>query len=101
MCKSCDNCFWRLGRKNLHCHFNSEVPEDNVCSCHDYTCEECKLSCAEYMVHGKKLCRHCMVIEAELEDHEVTMYFRDGEYLGDSDNFEEVVCQLYDVKELD
>lgn len=101
MCKSCDNCLWRLGRKGIYCHFNLEVPEDNVCSFHDYTCEECGLSCAEYLVGGKKLCSDCMLEEEGIESCEVTLYFKDGEYLGDSDDFEKVVYQLDNVKELD
>ena len=39
MCKSCDNCYWRLGGKDPYCYFKVEVPEDKVCSCHDYTCD--------------------------------------------------------------
>lgn len=109
MCKSCDNCYWRFGsknlyyqgRENLYCHFKLEVPEDKVCSCHDYICEECELSYAEYLVGGKKLCSECMLEEEEIESCEVTQYFKDGEYLGDSGDFKGVVSQLDNVEELD
>ena len=42
-----------------------------------------------------------MLEEEGIESCEVTQYFKDGEYLGDSDDFEKVVYQLDNVEELD
>ena len=101
MCKSCDNCCWRLGIEDPYCHSKVDAPEDNVCSFHNYPCDECELSCAEYLVGGKKLCSDCMLEEEGIERCEVTQYFKDGEYLGDSGYFKGVVYQLDNVEELD
>ena len=42
-----------------------------------------------------------MLEEEGIESCEVIQYFKDGEYLGDSGNFKEVVYQLDNVEELD
>ena len=95
MCKSCDNCYWKS-----HLHENTCLWLDTelLGYCKDYThiCE-----CGAIGIYSYKegvYCKDCLIKALGLkEKHAGIQYFKDGEYLGTSEEFDDFIEGL-DVK---
>lgn len=98
--KSCENCYWYKG--NCVCVVDlvkgllgdDDLNTEGYCKVHEFACDCCENDAAAYEVEGEYLCIDCALKRFEVESCEVTEYFRDGEYLGNSDEFRDVEYQL-------
>lgn len=99
--KSCENCYWYHNGTSVcdidlikHLLGDDDLNSKGYCKVHKFTCDCCESDVAAYEVEGEYLCIDCTLKRLDVESCEVTEYFRDGEYLGNSDEFRDVEYQL-------
>lgn len=104
MNKSCENCYWYFGKdgyKGKYCACHDDKQKD-ICDRYKMECQECETEQATYKYEGKNYCTACLLEKFELETYTVTQYYNYGEYLGDSDNIDEVIKNLDgDIEEIE
>lgn len=91
--KNCSNCYWE-GYTLMHCIYCKEKPIEGTCSKHSYMCVECDMEEASHKYKEKRYCQDCLLKQFEVEEYTVTHYMQDGEYLGSSDDTDEVINRL-------
>lgn len=95
MCKSCDNCYWKSRLHENTCIF---LESELLGYCEKYT-HICK--CGDiglYAYEEGVYCRDCLIKTLGLKERYTEIqYFKDGEYLGNSDDFDDFIEDL-DVK---
>lgn len=91
--KNCDNCYWK-NYKDKFCFDKEYKPVENVCDKHSFLCEKCDSSDAEYKYKGVHYCSECIINAFGVEESTVTHYYHDGEYLGNDEDFNEVISNL-------
>ncbi len=66
-----------------------------VCEMHKYNCMNgyCNNE-AGYIYKGKAMCFDCLIGKFNIVEHVTTVYYQNGEYLGTSENCEEVIDNL-------
>lgn len=99
--KNCENCYWYHTGTSVcdidlikHLLGDDDLKSKGYCKVHKFTCDCCESDVATYEVDGKYLCTDCALDKFDVESCEVTEYFRDGDYLGSSEDFNEVEYQL-------
>lgn len=101
--EKCKECYWKEKGKiseKRWCAFKEKEPD--TCKYMQYQCEECEEDEAEYEYKGQKLCSGCLIKTFELQEATTTHYYRDGEWLGSDDDFDEVIENLdEDIKKLE
>lgn len=88
--RKCDNCYWK-DYKNKFCINKESRPCENICNRHSFICEG---SNGDYKYKGKHYCGECILSIFDVEESTTTHYYHNGEYLGDSDDFNEVISNL-------
>lgn len=104
MNKSCKNWSWYFGKdgyKGRYCACHDDKQKD-ICDRYKMKCQECETDQATYKYGGKYCCTECLLEKFELETYTVTQYYNYVEYLGDSDNIDEVIKNLDgDIEEIE
>lgn len=96
MNRNCENCYWK-GFRDKWCVYSQEQPEECTCNYHDFTCFECESENSSYKYKGKYYCNDCLLKQFNVYEEEVTNYYsEDGEFLGSSNNMDEVIKSLSD-----
>ncbi|SNR95902.1 hypothetical protein SAMN05446037_100295 [Anaerovirgula multivorans] len=101
MGKNCDNCFW-ADSYGAFCVYELNRPSNNFCKMHSSKCE-CGHK-AEYTYNGKLICSDCLLEKFSVERKSFTMtnYYYNGDYLGNDEVLDEVICNLdEDIEKLD
>ena len=94
--KSCENCYWKLDNYSRWCCNNKEKPKENVCKEHNFKCK-CGNE-AGYKYNGKVYCSDCVLKEFGVEECTTTEYYLDGEFLGTSNDIDEVIEILDEIE---
>lgn len=92
----CDKCFWLLstGRcvralTNSECKFKRR-------------CEVCDEGASDFEYKGKLYCIDCLLEKFNVSQETVTRYYsEDGEFLGDDNNFDEVIEALKEIEDFE
>ena len=64
-------------------------------------CRECE-EISVYKYNDEYWCQECLLKQFNVEEHIVTHYYIDGEFLGSDDNIEGVIHNIdSDIKEID
>lgn len=92
--KSCENCSWKYKYPiQRWCSFSKEEPK-KCCSEHNFRCKCGDI--AQYNYKGKRYCSECILKKFEVEECIEIDYYLDGEYLGNSDDIDEVIRNIDD-----
>lgn len=94
--RNCDNCRWLL----THSFCKKDNPNDNICEEHNFICKSCG-GIATYKYKGEFYCSDCVIGQFDVEEETVTRYYLNGEYIGNSDNFDEIIDNLDGVEEIE
>lgn len=95
MLKTCDNCYWK-GYKNKWCFYQEKMPKEYICNEHNFICQRCDSTDADYNFKGEYVCSECLLKEFEVEESTTTHYYLQGEYIGSDDDMDEVILNLDD-----
>lgn len=93
MNKNCDNCYWK-NYSDRWCIYEYKKPIENICKQHDFVCDECDRGQSEYKYKEKYYCWDCLIKKFEIEESTEISYYKNGEYIGNDSNFQEVIKNL-------
>lgn len=93
--KNCKSCYWRDHRGDW-CINSVYEPIESECDSHSFNCSKCKMDISEYKYNNKPYCSDCIMKEFKVEESTTTHYHLDGEYLGDDNDYDSVICNLDD-----
>lgn len=94
MNESCDNCYWKFCGHIKWCAYENFKPNENKCVNYNATCDECNGEQTEYKYNGKYYCWDCLMKKFKVEEHTMVSYYKGGEYLGNEDDWDEVIRNL-------
>ena len=99
--KYCDGCFWRkesIGDNYNYCALKDKIVENKICPHYAFHCNKCGVIKGDYIYKQKYYCKSCLVDILGLEESITTSYYKDGQFLGTGEDFEEVLnnLMLYD-----
>lgn len=92
--KDCSNCYWKLENDQKWCWYKENKPKNNICDLYNSKCECGDI--ATYRYKDKNYCAECLLKEFDVEENKIIEYYLDGEYLGNSDDINEVIDNLED-----
>lgn len=97
--RTCENCTYlsKTASGTIHYprHCFAQPYPMGVCDIHKYNCmDECCNNEASYIYKNKAMCFDCLISEFNVQEHVTTVYYQDGEYLGSSENCDEVIENL-------
>ena len=92
----CGKCYWLLSTgKCARALYNSECEFKR-------RCEVCGKDDGDFKYKGKLYCRDCLLEKFNVSQETVTRYYsEDGEFLGDDDNFDEVIETLKEIEDFE
>ncbi len=87
----CNECYY--GRYADVCLLTKQIIPVEDCSRFKEICCDCE-SEAEVIYRGYHYCIDCVMEQFDLEESTTISYYKDGEFLGDSDDMHEVIENL-------
>lgn len=96
MNSNCKDCYWVNDSKDRCILGQDEFNESDLeCKRHVSSCSLCDSCCPDVIYKGEYYCMDCLLEEINDLEHETTVnYYLDGEYIGNSDDFDTLVDNL-------
>lgn len=96
--KTCSNCTYKFSKEGEEdvCIINNydSIAGREICKYHEFVCDKCDEQAA-YKYGDKIYCFDCLISKFNVEEHVTTVYYdENGEYLGSSEDCEEVIKKL-------
>lgn len=93
MINNCDNCYWK-DYEDKFCIRKKHRPIENICNAHNPLCSKCNNTEAICKYKEEYYCEDCIIAEFQLETAEIVEYYKDGTYLGNDGDIDEVISNI-------